>query len=902
VTGNPKEAQRAILKATTLALLGNQIATLARLKEVLKDLQPMAAPDLDESDIESISIELEKERIWDMGEGISFASATHIPWLESRREELSWQRWNAYRALLVNKGLTPKIIDAMSARNDRILDLAGDPKQIGNWSRRGLVIGDVQSGKTANYLGLFNKAADAGYKVFILLGGHTDKLRQQTQARVDEGFIGRDTRMIQLNKGTIEQGSTNRIGIGISSSVSTDALTSYYEDFSVSKVGTVFHVDEDRPPVVFVIKKNKTILQNLTKFLSASLAPGQRIEAPALLLDDEADYASINTKPGSDEATAINAAIRDLLRVFERNSYIGYTATPFANVLIDDENEDDLFPRNFIYSLDAPGNYFGPRQMFGETAGDTNNFIQPLYDAEGSFPFKHKSDLNVGDIPSSLLEAIRVFFLTNAIRDLRPLQENKPRSMLVNVSRFVRVQQQIFEMVSEAVSNMRDSLSYERQSSSNEWTVMRNLFESQFASSGVTWEEVRDVLVESVSTIAVHIVNSKKGSATWDAAFDAPKPRVIAIGGDYLSRGLTLEGLCTSYFYRRSLAYDTLMQMGRWFGYRDGYQDLCRLWIDDEVALWFRDIADAIDELRFDLAEMANRKLEPKDFGLAVRCHPGAMMTVTARNKSLSGTPTPKNVSLWNKVRETSRLSTDSKVVETNYQALENLITEVQDSQIPSFASNKQFVRTGISQRVIASFLDAYTAAETDPIFSGTDLASFIRSSSSKAVEIWDVILMGGEGVDNGLGQSQGTVRRKLNIQATDPGIAYVSGSSRRLGGSADISQVLPKEIRADVKSKTARKLPSADEYSARVERPVLILYPLEPVLVKNIQLGDGTSEERLVLSKPLVGVGIAFPKQSSTTDSDTLYMANTVWKRLMAKTVVGPVQADEDEEEVDVD
>jgi hypothetical protein len=241
-------------------------------------------------------------------------------------------------------------------------------------------------------------------------------------------------------------------------------------------------------------------------------------------------------------------------------------------------------------------------------------------------------------------------------------------------------------------------------------------------------------------------------------------------------------------------------------------------------------------------------------------------------------------------------------VVETNFQALENLITEVQDSQIPSFASSKQFVRTGISQRVIASFLDAYTAAETDPIFSGTDLASFIRSSSSKAVEIWDVILMGGEGADNGLGQSQGTVRRKLNIQATDPGIAYVSGSSRRLGGSADISQVLPKEIRADVKSKTARKLPSADEYSARVERPVLILYPLEPVLVKNIQLGDGTSEERLMLSKPLVGVGIAFPKQSSTTDSDTLYMANTVWKRLMAKTVVGPVQADEDEEEVDVD
>lgn len=897
-----KEAQRATLKATTLVSLGNQIVTLDRLQEVLLHLLPMVAPDLDESDVESLSIELEKERIWDMGEGISFASATHIPWLELRRNEISWPRWEEYRALLANKGLTPKIIDSMSARNDRILDLAGDPKQTGNWSRRGLVIGDVQSGKTANYLGLFNKAADAGYKVFILLGGHTDKLRQQTQARVDEGFIGRDTRMIQQSRGSMEQGSTNRLGIGMNSSVSTDALTSYYEDFSISKVGTVFHVDEDRPPVVFVIKKNKTILQNLTKFLSASLAPGQRIEAPALLLDDEADYASINTKPGSDEATAINAAIRDLLRVFERNSYIGYTATPFANVLIDDENQDDLFPRNFIYSLDAPANYFGPRQMFGDSSANTASFIQPLYDAEGCFPFKHKSDLTVESIPSTLVEAIRVFFLANAIRDLRPLQENKPRSMLINVSRFVKVQQQVFDLVSEEVSNLRDALSYERRSSSSEWAVMKSVFHDQFSDSGVTWDEVQSVLVEAVSNLTVHIVNSKKGSATWDAAFDAPKPRVIAIGGDYLSRGLTLEGLCTSYFYRRSLAYDTLMQMGRWFGYRDGYEDICRLWIDDEVALWFRDIADAIDELRFDLAEMASRKLEPKDFGLAVRCHPGAMMTVTARNKSLSGTPTPKNVSLWNKVRETSRLSIEPKVVENNYLALKDLIDEINSLPVPDFVSAKQYVRTRVGQRIIGQFLDRYTAAETDPIFSGTDLASFVRSSPSKAVEYWDVILMSGEGADNSLFANRGNVTRKLNTQASDPGIAYVSGTARRLGGSADIAQVLPKDVRLDVKSKTKKKLPSAEEYSARIERPVLILYPLEPNVVTSPASTADSPEVTVRLSHPLVGLSIAFPKQSSSNDSDTLYMANTVWKRLMAKTVVGPVQADEDEEEVDVD
>lgn len=681
--------------------------------------------------------------------------------------------------------------------------------------------------------------------------------------------------------------------------MSTDSLTSYYEDFSAAKVGTVFHIDEDRPPVVFVIKKNKTILRNLTNFLVASLAPGQKILAPMVLLDDEADYASINTKPSAAEATAINTAIRDLLRVFDRNSYIGFTATPFANVLIDDEIEDDLFPRNFIYSLEAPDNYFGPRQMFEESSMEENKFLQPLFDAELSFPFKHKSDLKVSGLPESLSEAIREFFLANAIRDMRPNQDSKPRSMLINVSRFVKVQQQVFNLVSEAVSNMRDALTYEREASSAEWNAIRLTFESQFSNGKESWDTVREILIESISDISVHVVNSQKGAAAWDAVYEGPRARVIAIGGDYLSRGLTLEGLMTSYFYRRSLAYDTLMQMGRWFGYRDGYKDLCRLWIDDEVALWFRDIADAIDELRADLAQMSARKLEPKDFGLAVKCHPGAMMTVTARNKSLSGTPTPKNVSLWNKVRETSRLQTSPEAIVNNWDALSELLSKISDYPSLINSGKNTLVRTQVPQAVIGHFLQSYIAADSDPIFAGTDLAGFVKSSTSKILAFWDVIVMGGNGPVNELVPSQNLAIRSIHVPDGET-TAYVSAKSRRLGGSADIAQVLSPEVVSRLKSESVKEMLSSEDYSKEIERPVLIVYP---IIAKNDTVIPPQKREtanETEFPKPFVGISVAFPKQASSGDSDAMYMANTVWKRLMAKSVVGPTDDNSEIEEID--
>ena len=649
---NCDENQLHVLISTVNGSLGLQTVTESKLEELVMAFAPVIAPDLDQDCLRVAIAKIQTSRLVQVDVGEVLA-ADHQPWLNERKNDIDWKRWEAYSRLIADKGIEPQVIDAIHKRQDIILDLSGDPMKEGSWARRGLVIGDVQSGKTANYLALFNKAADAGYRAIILLAGHTDKLRKQTQTRVDEGFVGKDSRL--LRQGTREIRS-NHFGVG-KLGVTATPFTTYSSDFSAAQVaGNNIDVASVNNPVVFVIKKNKRIIDNLVQWLNSQHNQGEQLKTPLLLLDDEADFASINTSTNPNAATAINQGIKDLLAQFEKNSYVGFTATPFANILIDDEQPEDLFPRDFIFCLDSPSNYFGPEKMQSDDDDySSNDFMTILEDAEDSFPFKHKRDLVVQELPESLEEAIRSFFLVNAIRDIRS-HEDKPRSMLINVSRFVDVQQAVFELVQQRVSTMRASLKFDQGENAQEWLALKTVFEESFSGAGATWKKVKSALLNSIEPIEVHVVNSKNAATSWDSVYATKRARVIAIGGDVLSRGLTLEGLSTSYFYRRSLSYDTLMQMGRWFGYREGYEDLCRLWIDNEVASWYSFIHEATQDLRTDLKEMRLAGLTPKEFGLAVRQHPGSLLTVTAINKSRAGISVAMKVSLMNTSPETARL------------------------------------------------------------------------------------------------------------------------------------------------------------------------------------------------------------------------------------------------------
>ena len=248
---------------------------------------------------------------------------------------------------------------ALDRVTDDILDLLGNPVQEGSWGRRGLVVGDVQSGKTATYTALCCKAGDAGYRRVILMTGTLESLRRQTQERLDEGFVGLDS------SGELTPIRTSRaVGVGlIDPRKAAGVFTSRDKDFNKTLLNALgFRLDILQNPVLVVVKKNKRILENLEKWLTEfNAGPNQKIDAPVLVIDDEADSASVNTRPANEDPTAINRRIRSLLRLFTHSSYVGFTATPFANVFIDPDTdpemlESDLFPRDFIYSLEAPSN------------------------------------------------------------------------------------------------------------------------------------------------------------------------------------------------------------------------------------------------------------------------------------------------------------------------------------------------------------------------------------------------------------------------------------------------------------------------------------------------------------------------------------------------------------------
>ena len=280
------------------------------------------------------------------------------------QEDYDEYYWPRYKAHLENKNFSPAGIDTLENKTlPKLMSYIGNPNEDSPFSIRGLVVGDVQSGKTSNYLGLITKAADAGYKVIFLLTGTIESLRRQTQKRVEEGFIGYD--------------SVNAEDVGVGRGSRTPkAFTSRDNDFTgKNDQNTTYRINDNASePMIFVIKKNVSVLKKLyasLKNINTSSAVSQ-ITAPMIMIDDEADNASINTNKKDEDPTKINNYIRKILQLFARNTYVGFTATPFANVFIsyDTQDEmlaDDLFPRHFIYSLESPSNYCGAQKYFFES-------------------------------------------------------------------------------------------------------------------------------------------------------------------------------------------------------------------------------------------------------------------------------------------------------------------------------------------------------------------------------------------------------------------------------------------------------------------------------------------------------------------------------------------------------
>jgi hypothetical protein len=824
----------------------------------------------------------------------------HVPWVASRRATIDPFYWNRYREMLLRSGWPPLVAGTLDRSMDELLDLLGDPTTSGSWKRRGLVVGDVQSGKTASYAALICKAADAGYRMVILLAGTLENVRRQTQERLDAAFVGLDSRDF-LARDQLKH--KTHIGVGhIDSRRDGIVFTSRDRDFRAAIASALsISLNSVKEPVLVVAKKNKGVLSNLATWLRTMNADREgHIDVPLLLIDDEADNASINTRLNPNETTAINKAIRDLLGLFTRSSYVGFTATPFANIFIDPTSTDqmlgdDLFPSDFIHMLEAPTNYVGMDRIFPPTdpeqpeAGEAEAWaagIRTIEDEDDWLPIDHKSDAVPGPIPESLLNALRQFLLICALRDLRVVrrvdgfEKGIHRSMLINVSRFTAIQNRVADEVHVELDRIRDQVRLygklkpiEAARQSPEIAALQQMFETEFAEARIDWPEVLAVMHDAISPVRVQPVNQGTGAASLDysVAKDQPGVRVIAVGGNSLSRGLTLEGLCVSYFLRNSRAYDTLLQMSRWFGYRDGYSDLCRIWVTGEAEGWYRHVTDATDELKRDFARMHRQRATPAEFGLRVRTHPDTLL-ITARNKMATGINVVgevRDISLVGRGIETARLYADQQRNEENLKIVDRFLSDLMIAHgAPGKSPNGNAeIWRNVPADTVSKLLREFLVHPLNHDFQGDAIADFLAAAAGRGdpqLSVWTVALPtnGTEGpITPPLGSGLPVeARKRLVLQRQNPPQSLlVSGKGARVGGREDVLHGLSSEQAQAVKANEAKANPDRnipdDSFRAAMQAPLLVIY-----LLRGFERHPDRSETPYRRGLVLPALGLHFP------------------------------------------
>ncbi len=864
------------------------------------------AESLDGLDRDGICRWVESQITVSQEEAKRLVDSSHQPWLFQHRADIAWRYWKDYQKIL-ERDLAPAAAHRLDETTDEILDLIPNPRRRGQWDTRGLVMGNVQSGKTANYLGLICKAADAGYRVVIVLTGLHNDLRSQTQERLDEGFVGRDTRNGFLH--------APLCGVGLWQTAPmpfTFTSRMHNGDFSTTAAQSVGVPLDSDSVKVFVVKKNSTVLKNLIEWLKTA-APNpdshDRIPGiPLLLIDDEADQASVNTSDAWDPddedhwATTINKRIRTILQLFDQSAYVGYTATPFANIFIPTGGEsgphgEDLFPRNFIVALEAPSDHIGPETLFGlstQDDGEESDGLPLTRVVEGSnkwIPPKHKATHRIDkDLPDSLIEAIDSFILVCAARLLRMGDRIHHNSMLVHVTRFIDIQEQVATQIKNHLEELIGNLEVDNSAVPEVRERLRHLWERDFiptsrhiaesSAHGVgtihQFDEVAPHIRRVASRIETKILNGNSKDALDYVDSDGVGCSFIAIGGDRLSRGLTLKGLAVSYYARPSRMYDTLMQMGRWFGYRPGYLDLCRLYTTSEISEWYRAIALAVNELTAEFREMAELGGTPTDFGLRVRHHPDLMVT----NRTKLRTGAMRQVTFSRGRAEVTTFEPSDRT--SDFKDAELLVTELLEEYGPPDRPDPDgkgdFSWNGVAPKPVVSYLrrlefrDAYSRSKSvEPKY----LADYIEKvSQDGGLREWTILV-----------KSKRDPETSSKIADLDIGLAFRSNqiktpegassseyySIKSLIGSADEAFDLTEAEKSDARSQIGDDRLLTGRHIRRHRprtRGLLILYFLEgdPSLGKLIQ-------------NPYTAFCMSFPDDGVAGGEIVYYYVNSVWQ-----------------------
>ncbi|VVO42192.1 Z1 domain-containing protein [Pseudomonas fluorescens] len=748
--------------------------------------------------------------------------------------------WPALEGYVIQeKGWNIETVKSMNVSSSEVISLIENPHK-DKFSCRGLVLGYVQSGKTANMTAVIAKAIDAGYNTVIVLAGLTDKLRQQTQRRLESDVVKRLPERWNL-------------------------LTSDQGDFRGLTNGGFPRLAQDNAQIA-VVKKNVAPLNRLLETISSTHKLNlQRLKV--LLIDDECDQASVNSASKELDITSINMLIRKIVNFIPCISYVGYTATPFANVLInpypvDGSGLDDLYPKDFITSLPLPLDYFGAERLFGRAPVNSDaespdeqplNMIRAVSAQDSALlqpPSIKLKDSFFPKIPPSLEDALLYFLMCCAARCTRG-HEHQHMTMLVHTSPFVIMHERVASVMEAWLQKNRASIllpsSPIRLRMKNLWVSESTLVPSKLLTTydPVNFDVLENHLPHVISELNFAIEN---GSSSDRIDYTKPARIYVVVGGSILARGLTLEGLMVSYFLRSSTRqYDTLLQMGRWFGYRHNYEDLPRLWMPKDLSKSFRDLAAIEAEIRDDISQYKNR-MTPTDFAVRIRTLPG--MTITAATKMRAAKSC--DLSYSGKHVQSIRLNyLNEKEIHSNWQAAAELLTQAsQFGDLADIDQRKLYLE--VPQALVVKFLRSYTLHDSRHDLGTRALLAYIENSVPALMK-WNVGVF--ETVN---GQSS-----KLPLGA----LGHVKMANRSvLDTSGEIANIKALMSRRDVifDCPTDQK-PTADDWSTLKafreslvgEIPLIIIYPIN----RNSKPTDpNTHRSALNAQGDLIGIGIIFP------------------------------------------
>ncbi|MDS1308886.1 Z1 domain-containing protein [Marinobacter xiaoshiensis] len=768
------------------------------------------------------------------------------PWYYGPKpSDLHWPALKGY--LLKEKDWHPDDVESINASSNEVVSLLNNPKE-DRFTCKGLVVGHVQSGKTANMTGVIAKAVDAGYNTIIILAGLTNKLRRQTQLRIIEDLVDRRRLLWDVRTPTDERG-----------------------DFRTPPSGGL--LSNPNGVQLAVAKKNVSPLRQLYQAIKET--PKVALDRlKVLIIDDECDQASVNSASGETDMTSINERIRELIHLFPAVTYVGYTATPFANVFInpykpDGVTLDDLYPSDFVTSLPTPERYFGAKKLFGQPPVESDrdddgddglDMIRFIVEEEIADlqPVKAKDrDVFQPKMTPSLERAILYFLCCCAARRVRG-DTDKHMSMLVHTSAYVTMHEKLASLIHGWLETKDEDL---KKADSPISELMEEIWQDESkridsnitSATSVSFSELFHEIPVVLDAIEVPVEN---GESSERIDYTKEPKTYIVVGGSVLARGLTIEGLMVSYFLRSASQYDTLLQMGRWFGFRPKYEDLPRIWTTEDLALKFRALAGIEAEVREEIEEYRLREITPMEMAVRVRAIPGMAITAASKMKAANRCA----ISYWGTHKQTFRFNhKDPDILKKNWQAGADLVSQAENLGLRDESSTSPLWRD-VPRTAVARFFQMYSVHADHKDLSEETLSEFI-SGGGDALKKWNMAVIGtkraGESSEalGSIGPVFTVNRAKLN-SASRPDTADIKALMSRSDLAVDT------DIKFDSTMKWSDLKVSREELAGN--KPLLLLYAInkgsEPATT------NSKSRSNLEALSDILGFGVVFPGSSDSS------------------------------------